>query len=161
MIMNGAVLTRLSILTERNEIGLSFPAIDVVGLLRREKSATKARRSVEELMVQSVSSEETRTTKTIEGVVETEMFSDITPLEAVVGFQVAEETYDMLTMREQIIVDLLCAGFTHAEIGSVFNVSQPSISSSVRRLRYKLADGKLQLVLEARQGLRENRYGTK
>ena len=94
-----------------------------------------------------------------EGVVVTEMYSEITPLEKVVGFQVAEETYDLLTFREQLIVDLLCAGYTHAEIGNVFDVSQPSISSSVRRLRFKLADGKLQLILEARQAFKNNDLG--
>ena len=89
-----------------------------------------------------------------------DMFATITPLEKAVGFNVAEETYDLLTFREQLIVDLLCAGYTHAEIGQVFDVSQPSISSSVRRLRFKLADGKLQLILEARLALKENRLGS-
>ena len=89
-----------------------------------------------------------------------DMQNTITPLEAAVGFNVAEETYDLLTFREQLIVDLLCAGWTHAEIGTVFSVSQPSISSSVRRLRFKLADGKLKLVLDARLALKENKLGS-
>lgn len=99
-------------------------------------------------------------TKTLEQVDINDMYSEITPLEKAVGFSVAEETYDLLTFREQLIVDLLCAGYTHAEIGSVFDVSQPSISSSVRRLRFKLADGKLQMILEARQMLKEGRLGS-
>lgn len=85
------------------------------------------------------------------------MFAEITPLEKVVGFNVAEETYDLLSFREQLILDLLCAGFTHAEIGNVFDVSQPSISSSVRRLRFKMADSKLKMVLDARVLYREGR----
>lgn len=85
------------------------------------------------------------------------MFAEITPLERVVGFNVAEETYDLLSFREQLILDMLCAGFTHAEIGNVFDVSQPSISSSVRRLRFKLADSKLKMVLDARTLYREGR----
>lgn len=85
------------------------------------------------------------------------MFAEITPLEKVVGFNVAEETYDLLSFREQLILDMLCAGFTHAEIGNVFDVSQPSISSSVRRLRFKLADSKLKMVLDARMVYREGR----
>jgi len=93
----------------------------------------------------------------IQDVVKAEMYADITPLEKVVGFNVAEETYDLLNFREQLILDLLCAGFTHAEIGDIFDVSQPSISSSVRRLRFKLADGKLQMVLQARELYREGR----
>jgi DNA-binding NarL/FixJ family response regulator len=88
-----------------------------------------------------------------------DMQHSITPLEAAVGFLVAEETYDLLTIREQLIVDLLCAGWTHAEIGSVFDVSQPSISSSVRRLRFKLADGKLRMILDARLAMKEGRMG--
>jgi len=84
-----------------------------------------------------------------------DMQNVITPLESAVGFLVAEETYDLLTLREQLIVDLLCAGWTHAEIGTVFDVSQPSISSSVRRLRFKLADGKLRLILDARLAMKE------
>lgn len=93
----------------------------------------------------------------IEDVVRTEMFAEITPLEKVVGFNVAEETYDLLSFREQLILDLLCAGFTHAEIGNIFDVSQPSISSSVRRLRFKMADSKLKMVLDARVLYREGR----
>lgn len=98
--------------------------------------------------------------QTLEDVDLNDMYHNITPLEAAVGFDVAEETYDLLTLREQLIVDLLCAGWTHAEIGTVFSVSQPSISSSVRRLRFKLADGKLQLILEARQQYRDGKAGT-
>ena len=85
-----------------------------------------------------------------EGIRKDQMFATITPLEAAVGFSVAEEAYDRLNFREQLIVDLLCAGYTHAEIGTVFSVSQPSISSSVRRIRFKLAESKLKLVLDAR-----------
>lgn len=99
-------------------------------------------------------------TKTLEQVDINDMYSEITPLEKAVGFSVAEETYDLLTFREQLIVDLLCAGYTHAEIGSVFDVSQPSISSSVRRLRFKLADGKLQMILEARMMMKEGKLGS-
>lgn len=111
-------------------------------------------------MALSESRGEMNKTKTLEQVDLNDMYSEITPLEKAVGFLVAEETYDLLTFREQLIVDLLCAGYTHAEIGAVFDVSQPSISSSVRRLRFKLADGKLQLILEARLALKENRLGS-
>lgn len=95
----------------------------------------------------------------LEDVDRNDMQNTITPLEAAVGFLVAEETYDLLTLREQLIVDLLCAGWTHAEIGTVFDVSQPSISSSVRRLRFKLADGKLRMILDARLAMKEGHLG--
>ena len=98
--------------------------------------------------------------KHLEEVDNNDMFAEITPLEKAVGFLVAEETYDLLTFREQLIVDLLCAGYTHAQIGQVFDVSQPSVSSSVRRLRFKLADGKLQMILEARLALKEGKLGS-
>lgn len=83
------------------------------------------------------------------------MYPAITPLEFAVGFSVAEEAYDRLSFREQLIVDLLCAGYTHAQIGLVFGVSQPSISSSVRRIRFKLAQSKLRLVLDLRMQFKE------
>ena len=111
-------------------------------------------------MALSESQGETLMQNKYEEVDKNDMFAEITPLEKAVGFNVAEETYDLLTFREQIIVDLLCAGYTHAQIGEVFEVSQPSISSSVRRLRFKLADGKLQMVLEARMAYKENRLGS-
>ena len=111
-------------------------------------------------MALSESQGETLMQNKYEEVDKNDMFAEITPLEKAVGFNVAEETYDLLTFREQLIVDLLCAGYTHAQIGEVFDVSQPSISSSVRRLRFKLADGKLQLVLEARMAYKENRLGS-
>jgi DNA-binding NarL/FixJ family response regulator len=95
----------------------------------------------------------------MENVNHSDVFKEITPLEHVVGFKVAEETYDLLSFREQLIVDLLCAGYTHAEVGMVFNVSQPSISSSVRRLRFKLARSKLQIVLQARLEFKQHNTG--
>ena len=111
-------------------------------------------------MALSESRGEMNKTKILEQVDLNDMYSEITPLEKAVGFNVAEETYDLLTFREQLIVDLLCAGYTHAEIGSVFDVSQPSISSSARRLRFKLADGKLQMILEARLMMKEGKLGS-
>ena len=111
-------------------------------------------------MALSESQGETLMQNKYEEVDKNDMFAEITPLEKAVGFNVAEETYDLLTFREQLIVDLLCAGYTHAQIGEVFEVSQPSISSSVRRLRFKLADGKLQMVLEARMAFKENKLGS-
>ena len=111
-------------------------------------------------MALSESQGETLMQNKYEEVDKNDMFAEITPLEKAVGFNVAEETYDLLTFREQLIVDLLCAGYTHAQIGEVFEVSQPSISSSVRRLRFKLADGKLQMILEARLAFKENKLGS-
>lgn len=86
-----------------------------------------------------------------------EMEATMTPLEQVVGFKVAEETYDLLNFREQLIVDLLCAGLNQAQIGQIFEVSQPSISASVRRIRVKLALSRFKVILDAREYYRGNR----
>lgn len=86
-----------------------------------------------------------------------DVFGQQSPLEKVVGFDIAESTYDLLTFREQLVIDLLICGFSQSDIAKIFEVSQPSISSSVRRIRMKLADGKLHLILEARMDFK---YGT-
>lgn len=92
---------------------------------------------------------------TIEDVNSADVFGQQSPLEMIVGFKVAEETYDRLTFREQIVIDLLVCGMTQSDIAKVFDVSQPSISSSIRRVRVKLATGKLKMVLDARMEYRE------
>lgn len=84
-------------------------------------------------------------------------YANQTPLEKVIGFQAAEETYDLLNWREQLIVDLLIVGWNQPEIAQVFGVSQPSISSAVRRIRLKLANSKLKIVLDARTVFKEGR----
>lgn len=79
-----------------------------------------------------------------------------TPLEKAVGFKAAEEAYGYLLWREQIILDLMIVGWTQAQIASVFEVTQPSITSAVRRIRFKLANTQLYQLLEVRQEIREN-----
>ena len=86
-----------------------------------------------------------------------EQYYNILPLERVVGFAVAEATYDLLNLREQLIIDLLAAEWTQTQIAQLFCVSQPSIASSVRRIRFKLADKQLRMVLDARMHFRETR----
>ena len=77
-------------------------------------------------------------------------FAVHTPLEKILGVPVAEETYDLLSLREQIILDLLIVGWHQADIAALFNVRAPSIASSVRRMRFKLADSKLKMILDSR-----------
>lgn len=81
----------------------------------------------------------------------------VTPIERVVGFDVAEHAYDLLNFREQLILDLLAAEWSQTQIAGLFGVSQPSIASSVRRIRFKLADSKLRMILDLRQNYREGR----
>lgn len=90
----------------------------------------------------------------LEGVIPTEDFAKQTPLEVIFGFQVAEETYDLLNEREQIMIDLLCAGWNQTHIALLFDISQPSVSSAIRRIRFKLANTRMRLILETRRDIR-------
>lgn len=85
-------------------------------------------------------------------------FAVHTPLEKILGVECAEETYDLLSFREQLILDLLIVGWTQAEIAVYFEVRAPSIASSVRRMRFKLANSKLKLVLDSRVMRRNGEY---
>ena len=78
-----------------------------------------------------------------------------TPLEMVIGFAVAEELYDLLTMSEQLIVDLKIAGYSQQDIAELLGISQTSISIMFRRIRTKLAQSKLMQIIEIRQHYRE------
>lgn len=74
-----------------------------------------------------------------------------TPLESLVGLKNAEEVYEQLSFQEQLLIDLLAAGWSQVWIGRyVFGINQSSVSSRLRRIRFKLANTKLKLVLEAR-----------
>jgi len=79
-----------------------------------------------------------------------------TPLQKVLGFDAAEETYDQLDFREQIIIDLRIAGWSQEEIGCALGLSQGWISIIFRQIRFKLAEGNLHKTLELRQFYREN-----
>lgn len=79
-----------------------------------------------------------------------------TPLERIVGFPVSEELYDMLELYEQIILDLKIMGVTEQNIAEVLGISQSTVNVIFRRVRVKLADSKLRLILETRQYYRES-----
>lgn len=79
-----------------------------------------------------------------------------TPLEKVVGFEVAEELYDLLDINEQLILDLKIMGVTEHDIGEILGVSQSTVNVLHRQIRVKLADSKLRLILETRQYFRES-----
>ena len=87
----------------------------------------------------------------VEGVNRAERFGQQTPLEHIVGFKVAEEAYDLLSFREQLIIDLLIAGWNQNHIAALFEIKQPSVSSALRRIRYKLGNSRLKMILEARR----------
>lgn len=78
-----------------------------------------------------------------------------TPLEAVLGFAAAEETYDLLDFREQLIIDLRIAGWSQNDIGIALGLSQGWVSIIFQRIRVKLAESTLRQTLEIRQHYRE------
>ena len=91
----------------------------------------------------------------IEQVNRLEAYAVQTPLEKIIGIKCAEETYDQLNIREQVILDLLIVGWTQGDIAAFFEVKPPNISSSLRRIRYRLANGKLHQTLQLRQIMRD------
>lgn len=85
-----------------------------------------------------------------------EQFLEVRPLESIVGFKAAEEAYNLLDEQDQIIIDLLCNGWTYVEIGSIFGAGQSWVSTKVGRMRFKLADSTLRLTLEVRREFRDD-----
>lgn len=78
-----------------------------------------------------------------------------TPLQRILGMTAAEQDYDKLDFREQLIIDLMICGYTQEEIGNVLNLSQGWVSIIFRRIRFKMADSQLRQTLEIRQHMRE------
>ncbi len=78
-----------------------------------------------------------------------------TPLQKLLGFEAAEETYDLLDFREQLIVDLRIEGWTHEDIGHALGLSQGWVSIIFKRIRFKLAESNLRRTLEIRQHYKE------
>ncbi len=74
----------------------------------------------------------------------------VTPLQQVVGFPVSEEIYDRLEIRDQLILDLLMAGWNQTQIGRVLTISQSTVSIRQKGIRYALANTRLKMILEMR-----------
>jgi DNA-binding NarL/FixJ family response regulator len=72
------------------------------------------------------------------------------PLAILVGFEVANELYDLLSLREQIVLDLLIENCSQSEIARVLGLGKTSISVTVQSIRIKLAKSKLHDLLETR-----------
>lgn len=79
-----------------------------------------------------------------------------TPLQTILGFDAAEELYDLLDLREQLIIDLKIAGWSQHEIGEALGLSQGWVSILFRRSRFTLANSKLLHTLEIRQHFKES-----
>ncbi len=78
-----------------------------------------------------------------------------TPLEQALGFKCAEELYDLLDEREQIIIDLMIAGWTQIEIADILEISQSWVATIIREIRYKLANSSLIEKAEIKRSLKE------
>lgn len=76
-----------------------------------------------------------------------------TPLQQVVGFDVAEEIYDNLPLSSQVIIDLRMAGFTLQDIAKCLGLPYTTVYDNLTRSRFHLA--KLKLTLEVRQFYKE------
>lgn len=77
------------------------------------------------------------------------------PLQRIVGFEVAEEIYDKLTLLEQIILDLKIVGWTESDIAICLGISQSWVNIVMHKARFKLADTKLYHILKMRQLYKE------
>lgn len=89
----------------------------------------------------------------------------LTPLQKVVGFDVAEEIYDSLPFTSQIILDLKMEECTTQEIADVLGLPYTTVYDTFVRARHYLAQSKLRTILETRLYYKENhpivaeRYG--
>jgi DNA-directed RNA polymerase specialized sigma24 family protein len=84
---------------------------------------------------------------------ETEL--DRTPLQRIVGFRIAEETYDQLPFTAQIILDLKIEGYTTQEIADVLDMPYTTVYDTFIRARHSLAKSKFKFILETRAYYRD------
>ena len=80
-----------------------------------------------------------------------------TPLERVVGFPVAEKTYDLLNIQEQLILDLLIQQWNLQDIAIEVGIKPRDMPKRLRIIRMKLADSELHFALEVKRFHREQR----
>lgn len=80
---------------------------------------------------------------------------EATPLQKIVGFEVAEEIYDLLPLNAQLIIDLKIEGWTEQEIAIALNCAQSTVNDTFKKARHTLLRSKLHMILEMRQHYRE------
>ena len=78
-----------------------------------------------------------------------------TPLQRVLGFDVAEEIYDLLPFEAQLIIDCKIEGYTEKDIAEAMGLAQQRVSEKFLQARQVLLTSKLHLILESRQYYRE------
>lgn len=74
----------------------------------------------------------------------------MTPLQRTVGFDVAEELYDMLPIKAQLILDLKIEGYNDGEIAMALEIPRTTVIYIFRKARYSLLSSKLKLILDTR-----------
>lgn len=74
----------------------------------------------------------------------------MTPLQKVVGFEVAEEVYDGLPLTAQLILDMKIEGWNDSDIARTLDMPRVTMIDTFRRARYYLANSKLKLILDTR-----------
>lgn len=79
-----------------------------------------------------------------------------TPLQQVLGFDVAEEIYDLLPMTSQIIIDLKIMGYTNHDIAECLGLPYTTVYDEFKRAQITLATSKLKQILDNRLHYREN-----
>lgn len=86
---------------------------------------------------------------------EKELRLESTPLQKILGFEIAEEIYDMLPITAQLIIDLKIEGWTEQEIAKALDIAQSTVNDTFKKSRYILLKSKLHTILEVRQYYKE------
>lgn len=73
-----------------------------------------------------------------------------TPLQRILGFRGAEETYDQLPFIDQLILDLKMEDLTFHQISAILDMPYTTIYDRFIKIRHHMALSKLRLVLETR-----------
>lgn len=79
----------------------------------------------------------------------------VTPLQRVVGFHVSEKTYDLLSLEEQVLVDMKIEGFENVSLAQLFGVKPRAIKQMFDVIRTKLATSELLFHLEMKSYYKE------
>jgi len=79
----------------------------------------------------------------------------MTPLQKLLGFDVAEEMYDQLPLTVQLILDLKIEGYNDSDIARALGMPRVTVIDMFRRSRHTLLRSKLKLILETRVYYRE------
>lgn len=65
------------------------------------------------------------------------------PLRKLFGFEVAEEVYDTMDIRQQTMLDLKIAGWSQEDIGELYGITQGWVSILFADIRHEMANSKL------------------